>query len=1563
MRRDLLVKTRSLGGSSDLTLIAPITPGLVPSLESVTYKTRLKRLLATLNAGRTASHEYSLLRVFTDAVERVGKIHSVRVAIVEPDRVLLSVTFDGGWESYLRVLWQKVGTLLDLIFCNAVGYVAACGEDGNGGRFEDWAEWIRGVQIETDFFYGMPAHTADDVQYLRNEERAHRQIPGDPPPDLAATRQTIRSAEEMTWSLHLPYPRPYIIKDLGRQGVRALVLLHRLTAYYLPETADGRILHRAAHELLQEFILLYERNALEQVITEARKRFDEQVTWLLRAVEPREVPALPDVKPEPEPREDVQFGIISAYPPGLSHGCLVLIAFRSRGGAAEFLGAMDEVITRETADPRSTTSFVNLSLTFEGLRALGLSEHQLALFPQEFREGMEARASVLGDYRTNHPRRWRLPTRNFPEQTSQLVELSSVHAIVQVRLATDPRLRSLGNTLDEVDPLRQVVSHLRDEWLEEIDVLAVQPMVRHLNEAGRIREHFGFADGDSQPVLDPADNGNVYDRNQVQLGEFLLGYPNEAEGPADPPERGEWLHNGSFLVVRKLSQDVKALDDAVSAAADATSLTKELVYAKLMGRWRNGDPAVPLLAHSKNINDFDFGGEMPPGSQCPFHAHIRRANPRQSDNPLLPPVPPGRRTARLMRRGMSYGPVFDPERADADGSERGLIFMAYNTSIAEQFEVVQRWITGGNSSGGFSGQGDPLLGVATIGQKKYFRFEHEGTIHRIELDGSTRPLEDPRPFVRLEWGLYLFTPSLKALDKLARTAAERDGQAEEEVWSADDGEKRIAQLLARYPEQELKDEEFGEERRKEAVAAWKALLEDPEAQRKFESASAWAAIRRRGGVLRTPYGVIVATRKLVADVLKDRNAYSVSGYHERMKDTIGEIFLGLDDTAPGCPYHQQSEATNKAIGALTKEEAFSIVRAATSDAINALIKNEISIAEEYGEPTWELSLDVKEVVDSALAALCQAWFGLPKEGHPLIQPGGARWDWQAGQPVRYPGHFTAPSRYFFQPHPSETVQKYGSDYGKSLAEKFGEAVKQHRDKVPVFNPPDAPLTKAILDAFPSRQQDQLAGRTMAGALMGFLPTLDGNIRLSLNEWLRDGTFWSLRNQLSQLPAGQELKNAENLLWAPLGRTMQLRPSPELIWRTPTREGLAIGTESVGAGDRIVLSIVSATQECLEAARIDPDPDVYPIFGEKRIGDHPTHACPGYNAAIGALLGFMSALMEVKDSMRPGGAPLALTLEGVMPKRTKTVVEESWWDEVKDWFIEVWSGTDRAPTKPLLVADGDSWMSYAPWGPLGEDQNIAAYLATNHGFEVRNISSPGTRLYSFFHNGTDSGADTWTPVQKNEASSDRLERLVKTVKDLVRQGKPPSAILFSAGGTDVVEERLLRLLSVNAQPGAELNGAKVDQHVDAWMADWLEKVLRVINETCRVQNVPIPVFLHGYDYPVPDARALRGVSLDRSWLWTHFHKRKYEQDTSPVYPARCTPVMRTLIERLNTMQRRVAAKFPGHVFHVTLTGILSSAQGTYTRDWDNELHPSPTGFTVLTRKFAEEITAHALHGGS
>jgi hypothetical protein len=168
-------------------------------------------------------------------------------------------------------------------------------------------------------------------------------------------------------------------------------------------------------------------------------------------------------------------------------------------------------------------------------------------------------------------------------------------------------------------------------------------------------------------------------------------------------------------------------------------------------------------------------------------------------------------------------------------------------------------------------------------------------------------------------------------------------------------------------------------------------------------------------------------------------------------------------------------------------------------------------------------------------------------------------------------------------------------------------------------------------------------RTFAGVLMGFLPTVDGNLRLSLNEWLRDGTFWALRTAWAQRTEADAYDKAKVLLERPLKEVMQLRPSPELVWRRVKGGGARIGSEKLVDGDTVVLSLVSATQQNLREDKFD----VTPIFGGTRTDDgaHPAHACPGYHAGMGVLLGMLAALADVKERMRPSPAPLAFTFEG------------------------------------------------------------------------------------------------------------------------------------------------------------------------------------------------------------------------------------------------------------------------------------------------------------------------------
>src|ERR1700682_902679 len=80
----------------------------------------------------------------------------------------------------------------------------------------------------------------------------------------------------------------------------------------------------------------------------------------------------------------------------------------ARGGRAWLTELLDKV--QSAADAQATMDsadrWVTLAFTWNGLRALGVPEDSLATFPDEFREGMAARADILGDTGANAPGRW-----------------------------------------------------------------------------------------------------------------------------------------------------------------------------------------------------------------------------------------------------------------------------------------------------------------------------------------------------------------------------------------------------------------------------------------------------------------------------------------------------------------------------------------------------------------------------------------------------------------------------------------------------------------------------------------------------------------------------------------------------------------------------------------------------------------------------------------------------------------------------------------------------------------------------------------------------------------------------------------------------------------------------------------------------------------------------------------------------------------------------------------------------------------------------------------------------
>ena len=372
---------------------------------------------------------------------------------------------------------------------------------------------------------------------------------------------------------------------------------------------------------------------------------------------------------------------------------------------------------------------LNIAVSHRGLQALGVPAALRRQFPPEFLEGMAARAERLGDAGPGAPETW--------DKGLRAIEL----LVIEYAADADQLKRDHAQLISEATAAGVTLE-------APIDA-ALLP--------GR-REHFGYRDGLAQPAIELAPSANDAGQGvrrrfgrerSLALGEFVHGYRDEDEvfGAAPP---APFSRNGTFMVLRKLRQDVDAFEALVTEIAERDfNGDRDLTAAKIAGRWKDGTPLIvrPLASMpepglpASRLNDFRYEDD-PRGYKCPIGAHIRRANPR--DSMFNGDV--RTRRHRIIRRGMPY----------TDGAERGLVFVCFNASIARQFEVVNGWLRDG-APFGLGRDADVMTGN-----------NNGDSSGKVTFQGDVPVLAATRgPLVWARGGEYLFLPSLSALDVLA----------------------------------------------------------------------------------------------------------------------------------------------------------------------------------------------------------------------------------------------------------------------------------------------------------------------------------------------------------------------------------------------------------------------------------------------------------------------------------------------------------------------------------------------------------------------------------------------------------------------------------------------------------------------------------------------------------------------------------------------------------------------------------------------------------------------------
>lgn len=1310
----LEITSKNIDGITDLVVVAPIKEGFIAAYENVTYATRLRIVAEALNRIRISAREYEPRAPFSDVTQRILMLLDFRVGVIDKDlfalppwksksKVLeskaagqdgtappiqsrrylyLAATFDGAWEPYMRRIWKPLGPFLDLLFCNCEGYVTA-----GDHSFEEYAQWVRDNQIDSAIFFAASGATVRDQLYLGRLEYLQRSLPAAQSdleiarlkmmdPDVAATMERMKAVEAMRkYAAHDPHGDPSAYLKIHELALEGLTVLYRLADFYPPEWLvqqgelnEGRYLARVAHELLRGWDRLIPEHDPVWDATIGHM-FKEPLNWYRTGKDHVDaLKARRRVTDDPElVRSEVQGGMLA--PQGdrnnpMLHGALMLMTVREKGAAATraFLQKLlaEKRIHFEEGDGAVPEDgfFRTIGFTADGLRRLGLDTCIIDFFPKEFREGMEARSGLLGDMRENHPRNWKLPRRGGPLLPGEApsaaepppVELSEVDFVIQVRTARDDREGLIAE-------IRKLASEAGSAGGATMQSCQMMLSYYHGGDGpGISRDHFGFRDGISQPK--PMERAGGIDERPfgvMRMGELLLGYRNDRgdDAPASfsslfadwrKERRGDALHyqlNGSFMAIRKLEQHPEDFETFIAGEVErlraeqpdlAGKIDAAWLKGKIVGRSPDGPP--PIASRDDTLNNFDYDKDST-GEQCPFASHIRRANPRN----LVQDCP----APRLVRRGMSFD---DSE----SGGGKGLVFIAYNASLAEQFETIQRWINGGNSTDIASGHNDPLLGVAprtgaAEPAQQVFRF-----VERVSPEGA-QP-EDVRVFrvtmpekrlVSLHWGLYLFVPSRYALARLCTL--------EEDYRALDDSlENRGREIIERM--NSIADKATrGHE--------WKRLLEDFDAKdpaQKNMSPDVWAALRwYYGGVKRIEGGsspspdlpdegpmVLVASEHLALEVLGDWKTYSTEEQLRRIRDNSGPIFVTQQPRnnykspallAQNYDYEGDSVATNDILMQYGEADGFEDGYRSGQEVLEELRKQ----AEAHGAEYYELELR-RQFLLPALGKLCWRWYGMPDEQTMLS--GGWMWespDRRDPPGARCPGDFLSPSRNAFYPRPSETVKGFADLHGKAILEASKEFVAKHRK---LEN--GAHTGSIAAKMFDKIVDDEVLARNLIGTMIGAVPPMDGNLRGILLEWLDERTLWrhqaALRDALGGATADTNPAAACKVLYGPVSQAMCKRPAPDLLYRTATCAATLTPSGDrkkveVEDGDLVIVSLVSAAQRSLQKT---PYGDVSIIFGGQRVNPNqvdqsgpecPVHACPGQRLAMGAIMGMLAVLLE------------------------------------------------------------------------------------------------------------------------------------------------------------------------------------------------------------------------------------------------------------------------------------------------------------------------------------------------
>ncbi|MGE7369749.1 Dyp-type peroxidase [Neorhizobium sp. NPDC001467] len=389
------------------------------------------------------------------------------------------------------------------------------------------------------------------------------------------------------------------------------------------------------------------------------------------------------------------------------------------------------------------TSYIGIGLSRAGYIAL-----DLPIVPSDpaFVQGMQANPKL------NDP--------NPTEWDEHFREASRLHAVILVG-------DMLADARDET--LEQVCA-----WISAADgvsILARQDGLSQHNDNAEGIEHFGYVDGRSQPLF-LMEDVVAEERGTDGIANWNPLCPLKQVIVPDPGAPDPTVHCGSYFIFRKLEQNVRLFKQSERDFASRLGIAgDERAGAMLVGRFEDGTPVTMQFedgVESPVPNNFNYNSDGD-GAKCPFAGHIRKTNPRGSGGFGQPEE--RERTHIMARRGQTYGvrtdDLNDGRIDNKPEKDVGLLFMAFNSDIGQQFEFTQvAWanaidfpeVPDGSPPPGV----DPIIGQMPDGEP---RPDISCPVSWGDA-ASIRTVASVPQTVTMKGGEYFFMPSLAFLKNL-----------------------------------------------------------------------------------------------------------------------------------------------------------------------------------------------------------------------------------------------------------------------------------------------------------------------------------------------------------------------------------------------------------------------------------------------------------------------------------------------------------------------------------------------------------------------------------------------------------------------------------------------------------------------------------------------------------------------------------------------------------------------------------------------------------------------------